>query len=163
MKLSEVIQQPGQKEQLLKEVIASENHVSMPGIVKSYNREEQTVTVQLAIRKKIDGKEVKLPLLTDVPVFFPGNSVTSLNFPVRPGDDCLVVFADSCIDGWYQTGGVSSSISLRHHDYSDGFAFIGFRSRPKTLDLPARGGVFGFYVGDDGRVYQRVRVVTQNE
>ena len=56
-----------------------------------------------------------------------------MTFPVAKGDECLVVFAEACIDAWYQTGMVGNAISVRRHDYSDAFAFVGFRSLKNKL------------------------------
>ena len=131
MKLSEVIQQPGQKEQLMKDDVFRSLHVATPGEIVSYNENTRTAVIQPTIR---DGKSTqKPPLLVDVPVFFAGN----FTFVPQPGDGCLVVFADACIDGWFKNGGVSSPISDRHHSLSDGFAFVGFR---QTGGTPMGGG-----------------------
>ena len=125
----ELIQSPGQEFDLLRDSILKDLHVAMPGVVRSFNDLNHTATVQLAIRSRKDGKNMDVPLLLDVPVFFPGGSAGTLTYPIESGDECLVVFADSCIDSWFQNGGVSNAISLRKHDYSDGFAFVGFRSK----------------------------------
>ena len=74
-----------------------------------------------------------MPVLKDVPVYFPGSKTTGITWPVNAGDECLVVFADACIDAWFQNGGVQNAITVRQHDYSDGFAFVGFRSKPNAL------------------------------
>lgn len=121
MDLTEVIQQPGQKELVFKDEIMRSIHVAIPGEVVSYNPENRTAMIQPSVRP-IRGTE-KPPMLVDVPVFFYGN----FTFTPQKGDGCLVVFADSCIDGWFQNGGVSNPINYRTHDMSDGFAFVGFR------------------------------------
>ena len=128
MKIDDFIQQPGQKELLLKDSILESVHVSLPGEIISYNSNNRTAKIQLVIRnwKSFDNP----PILTDVPVFFPGNIV----FPVSVGDGCLVVFADKCIDAWFENGGVSSPVSARNHSLSDGFAFVGFSSK-KNLNI----------------------------
>ena len=123
MYLEEVIQQPGQKEQMLKDSIMEAVHVAIPCEVVSYSAEDQTIKAQPLIREWNSAE--KPPVLMDVPVFFPGG----FSFDVTAGDECLVVFADSCIDGWFQNGGVSTPLVARRHDLSDGFAFVGFRSR----------------------------------
>lgn len=121
MRIDEVIQQPGQKERALKNDIMKSLHVAVAGEVVSYNENKRTVVVQPVIRDW-DSSETP-PLLTDVPVFFIGN----YTFTPQPGDGCLVVFADSCIDAWLQSGGgVSTPMVSRSHSMSDGFAFIGF-------------------------------------
>lgn len=135
MRLDDVIQQSGQKEQILMEAMAENLHVALPGEIVSYNSSNRTATVQPVIRNWRQ-KETP-PLLLDVPVFFPGNFIV----PVNKGDECLVVFADTCIDAWYQNSGVSTPISARRHDLSDGFAFVGFFSKKKAtggIDLAAK-------------------------
>lgn len=121
--VDEFIQQPGQKELLLRNSFLDNIHVAVPGEILSYNPETRTAQIQPVIRKWGDSKEP--PILVDVPVFFFGNFV----FDVNKGDECLVVFADSCIDAWFANSGVSVPVSARKHDMSDGFAFVGFRSR----------------------------------
>ena len=135
--VDEIIQDPSTPLQALRSAIKSELHCSMPGIVHSFDSLTQTATIQPAIRSRL-AKEagienVQLPLLANVPVFFPGGGEYALTMPVQPGDECLVVFADSCIDAWWQSGGVQNQIDMRSHDISDGFAFVGFRSRGKAL------------------------------
>lgn len=135
MNLDDVIQQNGQKEQLLREAIMEALHVALPGHVISYDPGTRTAQIQPSIRNWRQ-KETPPPLL-DVPVFFPGN----FTFPVNKGDECLVVFADACIDSWLQSGGVSTPIAARRHDLSDGFAFVGFFSKPNVsggIDLAGK-------------------------
>jgi phage baseplate assembly protein gpV len=117
---------------------ASELWVALPGIVETYDATKMTCTVKPSIqilRRKIDGTEawVSIPLLLDVPVMFPGGGGFTMTFPVTQGDECLVVFADRCIDSWWDLGGVQVQAEVRMHDLSDGFAFIGVRSRPRAL------------------------------
>jgi len=111
---------------------------SLPGIIQSFNAAQQTVVVQPAIRAvvfDIDGQptNVALPLLLDCPAQFPAGGGFSLTFPVKAGDECLVVFASRCIDAWWQSGGVQNQAVMRMHDLSDGFALLGFRSVPRAL------------------------------
>lgn len=57
----------------------------------------------------------------------------TLTFPVRVGDECLVVFADRCIDYWWQSGGVQEPVDPRQHNLSDGFALIGPQSQQQKI------------------------------
>jgi len=115
--------------------------VSCPGIIQSYNESAQTVTVLPAIKEKIkingNVSNETLPLLIDVPVYFPSGGGYSLTFPITAGDECLVIFSDFCIDGWWQSGGVQSQLDRRRHDLSDGFAFVGFKSKPNAVPAGA--------------------------
>ena len=111
-------------------------HCAMPGIVESFDPETQTVTVQPA--------NDQLPLLRDVPVFFPGTRSSAITWMIEPGDECLVIFADSAIDRWFDSGEPAEPPSDRAHDLSDAFAFVGFRSRPNALqNFPSEPSFFG--------------------
>lgn len=116
---------------------AINTRVAAPGIIQSFNAAEQTVSVKLAIREKIntDGDErwVDIPLLVDVPIIVPRAGGYILTLPIQPGDECLVVFGDMCIDAWWQSGGVQNQIECRRHDLSDGFAILGCWSQPRVI------------------------------
>lgn len=112
--------------------------VAAPGIILSFDPAEQTVSVQIAIREKRlmeDGSEkwIDIPQLVDVPVVFPRAGGYALTFPVKAGDECLVVFGDACMDAWWQSGGVQNQIDCRRHDLSDGYAILGPWSQPRTI------------------------------
>lgn len=111
--------------------------VAIPGIVTKVNADRQTVNVQAAIREKIniDGNDewVEIPELQEVPLFVNRGGNYALTLPVKVGDECLVVFADMCIDAWWQSGGIQNQIERRRHDLSDSFAIVGFTSQAKKL------------------------------
>lgn len=122
----------------LTEKIGSELRVAAPGIIQSYNAATNTATVQLAIREKVsqmDGTtaDTDLPLLLDCPVMMPRGGGYALTFPLVAGDECLVVFADSCIDAWWQSGGVQNQLEKRRHDLSDGIVIPGLWSQPRNI------------------------------
>jgi len=130
---------PEETLRVLFESMARELWTSCVGIIESFNAELQTATVQPAIKAMVQGIDGKwtaqaLPLLLDVPVYFPSGGGCSLTFPVATGDECLVCFADRCIDGWWQNGGVQLPITPRAHDLSDGMCFVGFRSKPEKIN-----------------------------
>ncbi|MGO4412496.1 Gp138 family membrane-puncturing spike protein [Cupriavidus sp. KB_39] len=114
---------------------------ALPGIIQSFQSgpgQPPTCSVQPSIKMRVrqqDGTvaSVALPVLVDCPVQFPAGGNCTLTFPVAPGDECLVVFASRCIDGWWQSGGVQEQAELRMHDLSDGFVLLGFRSVPRAL------------------------------
>ena len=121
-------------------LVAQEGHQTrlwtcLPGIVQSFDAAKRTCSVQPAIKALMslpDGSTqwVEMPLLVDCPVQFPGSANLSLTFPLRQGDECLVVFASRCIDAWWQSGGIQVQAELRMHSLSDGFAVPGIRSVP---------------------------------
>lgn len=129
----------------LAEVLASERktineqlRVALPGIIQSFDPDAVTAVVQPAIRyieRDNDGnKSTKdYPLLVDVPVVFPRGGGCTLTFPVSEGDECLVIFADRCIDFWWQSGGVQEPVDGRMHDLSDAFCIVGPQSQAKKI------------------------------
>jgi len=114
---------------------------ALPGIIQSFSGGGDfplTCAVQPAIKvlvRQQDGSIVstQLPMLVDCPVQFPSGGNCTLTFPVAPGDECLVVFANRCIDAWWQSGGIQEQVEVRMHDLSDGFVLLGFRSKPRAL------------------------------
>lgn len=136
-------------------------HTALPGIIQSFDPQRMTCEVAPAIRGAIietngQARSVDLPLLVDCPVVFPGGGGYALTFPLKPGDDCLVVFAERCIDAWWQSGGIQNAAEYRLHDLSDGFVIPGVRSQPQVV----RGGVSTTATElrtDDGRALVRIR------
>lgn len=111
---------------------------SGPGIIQSFDVDAMTCTVLMATQMQVSKQDgtwswVTLPLLTDVPVCFPGGGDYTLTFPVAAGDEALIVIAHRCIDAWWQNGGVQPQAEFRMHDLSDGFAIVGVRSQPRVL------------------------------
>lgn len=133
--------QLGSKEQAdaqLAQAIMSAMRVSMPGIIQSFDPDAVTAVVQPAIKgaeQDESGAEVSvnLPLLVDVPVVFPRGGGCTLTFPVKEGDECLVIFADRCIDFWWQSGGIQEPVDERMHDLSDAFCIVGPQSQAKKI------------------------------
>ncbi|AYQ38340.1 MULTISPECIES: Gp138 family membrane-puncturing spike protein [Burkholderia cepacia complex] len=111
---------------------------ALPGVIESFDSDSQTCAVQLAIKVPVRANDgtvttAALPPAVNCPVQFPSGGNCTLTFPVAQGDECLVVFASRCIDAWWQSGGVQEQAEWRMHDLSDGFALLGFRSRPRAL------------------------------
>lgn len=137
IKLNERTSDPVEIFKRFRDSVGIDLRVAAPGIIQSVDYNRQTCTVQLAIREKLnfDGnlEWVEIPALPDVPFFIYSGGGYCLTLPIKPGDDCLVVFSDNCMDAWWQSGGVQNQIERRRHDLSDGFAIVGFRSQPQVV------------------------------
>lgn len=109
----------------------------LPGIIIDFDSVTQTASVQPTVRRRVRTEkgveEIDYPHLENVPTLFLGGGAYSLTFPVQAGDECIVVFSDLCMDAWWQSGGVQGQIVARQHDLSDGFAIVGFRSKPQAI------------------------------
>lgn len=124
--------------------------VCMPAIIQSFDATKCTCTAQPAIQALVSALQnvggtsqvqqsyVNMPLLLDVPVIMPNAGSFMLSFPVKAGDECLVIFSDRCIDNWWNSSGIQPQVTnqgvgeLRFHDLSDGFAIIGPFSKPSV-------------------------------
>ena len=133
-------------QEALKRDFLSSLHCALPGKVVSFDPETQTAEIQPAVK----AGSLAFPLLTDVPVYFPGPKASAITWPVSAGDECLVILADIDIDAWFASGDPEVPLSARRHSLSDGFAFVGFRSRPNALPaFPDHPSFFG--VDPDGK------------
>ena len=108
------------------------------GIVSSYNKDRGTVVVNLAIQAVVTASDGTKSLqsirpLVDVPVVFMGGGNMVTTYPIALGDEALVVFADRCIDAWWQSGGVQKPAEPRIHSLYDGIAIIGPRSLARSI------------------------------
>ena len=106
----------------VREEILSSLHCALPGQVKTFDAAACTAVIKPMLKSR---SGVSLPVLQDVPIFLPRVNGAAA-FDVSPGDYCLVVFADGAIDNWFLTGEESEPVSMRCHDLSDAFAFVGF-------------------------------------
>lgn len=125
--------------QVLMDRIFNQLRVSIPGIIQEFDPITQTATVQVAIREHVRQENLEyawteIPLLLDVPVQFPRGGGYVLTFPIKKGDECLVVFSDMCIDAWWANGGVQNQIEKRRHDLSDAVAIPGIWSQPRRYE-----------------------------
>lgn len=136
---------------------------ALPGEVDSYDPKANTVEVQPTVKGLVTSSDgntepVDLPILPDVPVFFPRGGGVTLTFPIQKGDECIVVFSSRCIDGWWQNGGSQLAPEFRMHDLSDGFAFIGPMSQPNVIpDIETNVAQLRT---DDGKAYLQMNPTT---
>ena len=101
-------------------------HCALPGNVVTFDADTRTADVRPAVKG--------MPLLRDVPVFMPWR------FDVFPGDPCLLVFADTDTEAWYETGEAAVPTSGRRHSLSDAFAFVGFRTGERSEENDHQAG-----------------------
>jgi hypothetical protein len=113
---------------------------ALPGIVQKFDAAANTVDVQPSINgiaTNADGttSSLQMPVLLDCPVVWQGGGDCTLTFPIKQGDECLVVFASRCINAWWSQGGVQDPPKIRMHNLSDGFALVGLKSKPNAFAI----------------------------
>lgn len=147
-----------QTAQAIADSVSNQIRVAVPGIIQSFDPDAVTCTVLPAIKgndSSANGAESgDIPLLVDVPVVFQRGGGCTLTFPVKAGDECLLIFSDRCIDFWWQSGGVQEPVDSRQHDLSDAFAIVGPQSQAKKISGISMAGAQ--LRTDDGAAYVEV-------
>ena len=112
------------------------------GTIVSFDKVKRTAEVQISFKRSLsiplkDGTRIQsYPLLLDCPVITLQGGGGVLSFPIKEGDECIVLFSDSNIDAWFNNGGQALPMDGRRHDISDGIAIVGLNSKANPL-VPA--------------------------
>ncbi|EKN3386025.1 translation initiation factor IF-2 [Yersinia enterocolitica] len=143
----------------LQSSVSSQLRVSMPGIVQSFDADSVTCDIQIGIKGESGGESTNLSVLTSVPVVFPRGGGVTMTFPIKSGDECLLIFGDRCIDFWHQSGDIQETVDERQHDLSDAFAIIGPQSQAKKISgISTNAAQFR---SDDGSTYFEIDPTTK--
>ena len=121
--------------------ILKEVHTAMPAIIENFDSSTMTASVQPAIQRLIqvetpegiDTRVQDLPLCINVQVIFSRGGGYSTTYPIKAGDECLLMFSERCIDLWALRGGKQPPREIRFHDLSDGMAIVGLSSQPNKI------------------------------
>lgn len=109
-------------------------NTTLPAEIVSFDSEAQTATVQPLIYEVYsDGISSRLPEIDDVPVMFPSAGGGMITFPIRAGDEVLLVFSQRDIDKWSVQGGESIPSTQHYHEYNDAIAIVGLSSNKNSL------------------------------
>lgn len=95
---------------------------TLPGIVKSYDKDSKTCTVEIAINNVHDDRIIRYPELEDVPVLLPRSKSGGFSFMVEEGDEVLLQFIQRSTGNWRQTAGVQEPDMLLDFDINDAVA-----------------------------------------
>ena len=108
---------------------------AIAGVVQNFNAATQRCSVQAGVQiTLLDGTTVSDPLFVDVPVCYPGAGGYGLAFPLAPGDEVLLVFAERSIDEWLARGGYNRvAYDPRRFSAQDAIASPGLRSAPNAI------------------------------
>jgi hypothetical protein len=126
---------------------------------------KQTPEVEISVREPVvdeDGAVATeaLPLISDVPVLWPGGGGFHVHLPLAAGDHVLLVFSDLATGVWRSSGQQSDPGDLRRHHLSYCFAIPCVR--PDSSPIPRVDGSDAIVVAPSGKtvtVRQDRRVV----
>lgn len=115
----------------------SDVHVALPGRITSYDSTTQKASVKPLIKRGYMDEEGEraaesLPVVTDVPVMFPGAGSYRITFPISSGDTGLLVFCSASLDRWLVRGGEVDPEDDRRNTLSDAVFYPGLRSFNST-------------------------------
>lgn len=110
---------------------------ALPALIVSFDASKRTCVAQATIQMQFCDEKKKtqwltLPVIPDVPVQFPGGGGFVMTFPLKAGDEGILIFASRCIDHWWEHGEVQQQAELRMHDLSDAFFIPTVRSVPNV-------------------------------
>ncbi len=100
---------------------------------------------------------LSMPVITNVPVVWPGAGGFRLTFPIATGDTVLLVFSDRSLDVWLAKGGEVDPGDPRRHALSDAIAIPGLRP---FSDPWAGAAADGVTLGQEGGTQVRVKAGT---
>lgn len=141
----------------LKEVIQShianfetQLFTALPATIVSFDANEQTATVApVMLEPYTDGVVAKISEIDYVPVMFPSAGGGALTFPVKAGDEVLLVFSSRNYDVWWNTGEVDKLPSTRRfNDLTDAIAIVGLTSRNNSTQASTEDVVLKFNGND---------------
>jgi hypothetical protein len=117
---------------------AAELRVCTVGRIERFDPVKQVADVKPLLKDSVegeDGQEIveSLPVISNVPVHFPGGGGFAETWPVAVGDLCSLVFTDRSIDRWFSNGGEVDPVDLSRHLLSNATAHMGVRDSQSVL------------------------------
>lgn len=118
---------------------ASDLNCMRIGIIQDFDPETLTASVLIANKKQLGLNQDGTARVKDFPPITA--KVCYCNpyetFPLKYGDECLLLFADREIESWFINGDVNPEWYPRMHDLTDAVAIVGIRSLPKMINILA--------------------------
>lgn len=116
------------------ETALRETHTATPAKIISFDPATQTASVQPTIKRVFkDGDVLPLPVITGIRVAFQKVGDFTITFPLKAGDEGLLIFGERSMDNWRKTGDISEPNDTRMHDLSDAVFFPMCYSDPKVI------------------------------
>ncbi len=133
--------------------------VAMPARVERVDLGKGLVDAKPLVKDRVEipGKAgtqvISIPVVTNVPVIWPGAGGMRVTFPIVPGDTVLLVFSDRSLDLWLAQGGEVDPLDPRRHALSDAVAIPGLRDFAHPWGGAASDGMT---VGADGGMQLKI-------
>lgn len=107
------------------------------GIIQDFYPDDLTVQVLIANKKDLGQNQDGSSRVQD---FAPIRAKVCYcnpfeTFPLKQGDECLLLFSDREIESWFINGNVNQVNYPRMHSLTDAVAIVGLRSLPNMIKL----------------------------
>jgi len=114
----------------------NELHVALPAKIEEYDPEKMRVKVTLLAKKELEGEEVTIPPIVEVPIahFNAGSFV--IRPPYSKGDVVQVLFNERALDKLIITGDPESVEYTRTHSLDDAVVISGLKTEQEA-NLPS--------------------------
>lgn len=129
---------------------ASDLNCMRIGIVQEFFPEDLTAKVKIVNKKPLNMNADGTQNVQDfTPIYA---KVCYCNpyetFPLKPGDECFLLFSDREIESWFITGDAQPEGHTRMHALTDAIVIVGLRSLPKMIQI-LTDALHLFYGGSD--------------
>lgn len=108
------------------------------GEIISFDKNDQTCSVRILHKQTNQynpyvNQLIEYPVLEKVPCVVLGGGGTYITHPISKDDQCVLLFSDYMIDGWWASGEARPSDFPRKHDLSDAIAIVGLKALPQAI------------------------------
>lgn len=102
------------------DAVVKQFHTSLPAKVLKFDKDTQTVDVQIQQKRLFtDGAEELPPPLIGVPIRMKRAGGFAITLPIEVGDTGLIVCTERSLDEWQELGSIEVPSDSRTHDLSD--------------------------------------------
>jgi len=113
--------------------VLREVHTALPGKIISFNPDKCEADVLPYGKFKLpDGSQLDYPQINGVPVYVMQGSGQTATFayPIKPGDECLLLFSEQALDTWRTQAESDTDLKF---DLTNAVALVGLFSQPNPL------------------------------
>lgn len=114
--------------ELVKDSVMANLNCHNIGRILSFNRENQTVEVEIMIQKQYGNNFYTPSVLTEVPLIIYGGENNFITLPDPTGSICTLLFMDRNIDTFLTTNAQYPPPTTRMHDFTDCVALTTFKT-----------------------------------
>ena len=128
------------------------------GTIQEFDSAKQTATVKISMKQIVkvnpDLSEVysEYPLILKVPVMVLFGGVDFMSMPIEPGDSCILLFNDRCLDDWKSGETAIAPSHPRLHSLTDAIAIVGIRPLTNSIATYLANGIRLSHGGGNSRV-----------